>query len=133
LPEIISPSVQIRLSESYILTVWLSEDRSRVSWHSDTPLSHIILRCDYQEYIYDVGDYLGVTGLAAPNQETIREVGVLANPGSETPSEETPFLVLRDGNQLSALEARAEGDLQNANNDYEEPFWLLKEAVSDGR
>jgi hypothetical protein len=87
------------------------------------------LRCDNQEYIYDVGDYLGVTGLAVPNQETIREIGVLANPGSETPSEETPYLVLRDGNQLPALEA----DRQDANYDDEETLWLLREAVIDRR
>ncbi|MDR1206114.1 MAG: anti-sigma factor domain-containing protein [Peptococcaceae bacterium] len=117
-PEIISPSAQIRFFDGQILTVWLSADRSSVSWFSDVPLTQMTLRCGSVEYVYDAGGYLGVTGLTAPNGEAIDEIGVLANLNPEEAQADAAFLVLRDGGQLPVLESAEDG---------EEIIWLLKE------
>jgi hypothetical protein len=117
-PAIISPAAQIRFLDGQILTLWLSEDRRDVSWFSDVPLAQIVLRCAGGEYVYDAGGYLGVTGLTAPGQEAIYEIGVLASLDPEEIPADAAYLVLRDGGQLPVLEA-AENDV--------EIIWLLKE------
>ena len=123
-PEVTATSSQpilIRLPGEHLLTIWLAENRSEVSWRGEIPLSYIILRCEENEYLYQVGDFLGVNGLKAPVDEVILEVGVYSGPGDQPSKEQNAYLVLRSDEKLPFSVPDPSADY------YEQMIWLFQE------
>jgi hypothetical protein len=124
LPEIsesLDLSTLVQLPGDHLLTAWLTEERSSLSWRSDIPLKWVVLRCEEKEYLYDVSAYLGVNGLAPPEGEIIQEVGVFADPDAlKSAKDQAGYLVLKDGDTLPAIDPDPQTKY------YEQMLWLLK-------
>jgi hypothetical protein len=119
--ESLDRSILVQLPGDHLLTAWLTEERTSLSWRSDIPLKWIILRCAEKEYLYDVSAYLGVDGLTPPQGEIIQEIGVFTDPvAPESTKNQAGYLVLKDGDTLPPTDPNPQAEY------YEQMLWLLK-------
>ena len=111
----------IQLPGDHLLTIWLSEDAAEVSWRGEIPITSIVLKCEDSEYLYYVGDYLGINGLSAPTNEIIYGIGVFSDPDQKPANDQNAYLVLSGDNQLTH-------DIPDPNADYyAQMIWLFDE------